>query len=160
MIESIAPLVRSLRDSQKIIEDYVLSIPAETLAIKRKPGFWSIAEHVYHLAETQDMLFGRIRMFRTEARPKIMPYFPDANNTQKAEYESIRAALNAFETGRSAQCGEASLLLDADLAKQGEHPEYKQYNVYILLNHILFHDYWHMYRIEELWLTRDEYLSG
>ena len=35
----------------------------------------------------------------------------------------------------------------------------KKYNFEIVLNHILFHDYWHMYRIEELWLTKDEYLS-
>jgi len=28
-----------------------------------------------------------------------------------------------------------------------------------LERHILMHDHWHMYRMEELWLTRDAYLQ-
>ena len=43
--------------------------------------------------------------------------------------------------------------------KTATHPEYAQYSFYILVRHILMHDHWHMYRMEELWLTRDEYLT-
>lgn len=41
----------------------------------------------------------------------------------------------------------------------GSHPEYTQYSLSILIRHILMHDHWHMYRMEELWLTNDEYLT-
>jgi hypothetical protein len=43
--------------------------------------------------------------------------------------------------------------------KTGIHPEYELYSLSILGRHILMHDFWHMYRIEELWLTRDAYLT-
>ena len=44
--------------------------------------------------------------------------------------------------------------------RQAKHPEYEQYTPYILLRHVLMHDHFHMYRIEELWLTTDEYLPS
>ena len=47
----------------------------------------------------------------------------------------------------------------ADWEKTATHPEYEQYSLIILARHILMHDHWHMYRMEELWLTRDEYLT-
>ena len=53
-----------------------------------------------------------------------------------------------------------SQLDDLDLVKEAKHDEYKKYNIEIKLNHMLFHDYWHIYRIEELWLTKDEYLTN
>jgi hypothetical protein len=43
--------------------------------------------------------------------------------------------------------------------KTATHPEYEAYSLYILTRHVLMHDYWHMYRMEELWLTRDVYLT-
>ena len=42
--------------------------------------------------------------------------------------------------------------------KKAEHPEYQIYTPYIMLRHRLMHDHFHMYRIEELWLTNEEYL--
>ncbi len=44
--------------------------------------------------------------------------------------------------------------------KTATHPEYEHYSLYILARHILIHDHWHMYRMEELWLTRDDYLTA
>ena len=43
--------------------------------------------------------------------------------------------------------------------KEAEHPEYHIYTPYIMLRHRLMHDHFHMYRIEELWLTNEEYLK-
>ena len=37
--------------------------------------------------------------------------------------------------------------------KEADHPEYKVYTPYVMLRHLLMHDHYHMYRIEELWLT-------
>jgi hypothetical protein len=45
------------------------------------------------------------------------------------------------------------------LNKQGINDRYAFYNPYILLRHTQIHENFHMYRIEELWLTKDEYFS-
>ena len=42
--------------------------------------------------------------------------------------------------------------------RKAKHKEYIEYTPYIMLRHILMHDHFHMYRIEELWLTTDEFL--
>ncbi len=71
----------------------------------------------------------------------------------------VAEALDQFARCRNEQL----VLLDGanDVAwqKQATHPEYESYSLYILTRHTLMHDYWHMYRIEELWLTRDKYLT-
>lgn len=43
-------------------------------------------------------------------------------------------------------------------SRSARHPEYTLYTPYVMLRHMMMHDYLHMYRIEELWLTRPEYL--
>jgi len=40
--------------------------------------------------------------------------------------------------------------------KSGEHGAFSEYTLYINLRHTLLHDHVHMYRMEELWLTRDK----
>jgi hypothetical protein len=72
---------------------------------------------------------------------------------------SIDAALDQFARYRASQL---LLLESADKTtwkKTASHPEYDHYSLYILTRHILMHDHWHMYRMEELWLTRDAYLT-
>jgi hypothetical protein len=93
--------------------------------------------------------------------PEFVPYIPG-----KAEEEpdnpprmDITAALDQF-----AECRGKQLLLlesadDATWGKTATHPEYETYSLYILTRHVLMHDYWHMYRMEELWLTRDTYMT-
>jgi len=43
--------------------------------------------------------------------------------------------------------------------KPAEHPEYERYDLGLVVHHLVFHEYWHFYRTEELWLTRPEFLS-
>jgi hypothetical protein len=68
-------------------------------------------------------------------------------------------ALKEFKTLRSESIEIVKSLDDSIWEKEAEHPEYKIYTPYIMLRHLLMHDYFHMYKIEELWLTNDEYLN-
>jgi len=43
--------------------------------------------------------------------------------------------------------------------KRAVHLEFEFYTAGILVRHISMHDCWHMYRIEELWITKDEFLT-
>jgi hypothetical protein len=69
------------------------------------------------------------------------------------------AAFEAFNQYREKQVSLLETADDITWQKTGRHPEYTLYSLYILARHILMHDHWHMYRMEELWLTRDEYLT-
>lgn len=160
-MQDIPDLLDSLRRTPKILAQFVQTIPESRLDLRRGEGFWTIAEHVSHLAQVQPMLIKRIERFLHEEHPQFVPFIPGHG---KAEPETparmeLAAALDQFARDRAGQL----LLLEGAEAgawtRSATHPEYEAYSLYILARHILMHDYWHLYRMEELWLTRDAYLT-
>ena len=96
-----------------------------------------------------------------EDSPEFVPYVPGGG---KAEPEtpprmSIESALDQFARNRASQLLLLESADDVVWKKRAIHPEYEEYSLYILARHVLMHDHWHMYRMEELWLTRDPYLT-
>ncbi|QJB56041.1 DinB family protein [Pseudodesulfovibrio sp. zrk46] len=154
-------ILRSLGDSIAILSDFVTSIPGEELKRVRCDGCWSIAQHVAHLADVQPMGLQRISRMLDEDNPEFVPYFPDKEESEEpAPLPSMSEALAAFKKGREAIIERLSAATPEDWNRLAVHPEYQQYGVHIFARHILMHDHWHMYRMEELWLTRDEYFSA
>jgi uncharacterized damage-inducible protein DinB len=159
-MDDIPDLLEGMKRSGNILKAFVTSIPESNLNERRGDGFWTIAEHVIHLADVQSMLLERIQRFIDEDLPEFVPYFPkDDEKDTRPENIEIDAALMAFQEVREKQI---ALLTKTDKTvwkKTATHPEYDQYSLYILVRHILMHDHWHMYRMEELWLTKDAYLT-
>lgn len=159
MKKNLNGLIQTLKDTPKIISNYISMIPEKDLDSKRGDNFWTIKEHLVHLDFVQDILFERILKFKNEDYPQIIPYFPKDEKNLLNKFNSINDILNSYQNKRDKQVVLINGLKKSDFDKEGTHDEYKKYNLEIILNHILFHDYWHMYRIEELWLTKDQYLT-
>jgi uncharacterized damage-inducible protein DinB len=159
-MRDIPDLLDGLRGSINILSAFVMALPEDKLNRRRGAGFWTVAEHASHLAQVQPMLLERLKRFLDEERPEFVPYIPgDAEEEEKPPEMETKAALAEF-----AQCRQHQLALlekadDAAWQKTAIHPEYDLYTLYILTRHILMHDHWHMYRMEQLWLTRDEFLE-
>lgn len=149
----------SLRQTPAILGTLLEAIPAQSRSLRRIPAAWSIHEHACHLAEVQPMLCDRFRRFLAEAEPTFTPYLPG-----QVDSDAHLAAMDLGEAvPQFTRFREEMLQLIQDQgpafwSKPGHHPEYLHYTPGILLRHILMHDHAHLYRIEELWLTRDEYL--
>lgn len=157
----IPELLAGLRATPGILREFVNTIPENKLDLRRGDGFWTISEHVTHLAQVQHMLLDRFNRFMNEERPEFIPFIPCKGEDQPAipARTDIDSALRQFEQYRNKQL---ALLEKADIGiwqRTASHPEYDQYSLYILTRHVLMHDHWHMYRIEELWLTKDAYLT-
>lgn len=160
-MQNISNIIECLKQSPTILSDFIETIPEDRLHMRRRDRFWTIAEHASHLAEVQPMLLTRLERFRDEPRPEFMPFLPGDGEDQPETplLMEMAVAMKQFAVFRARQ---VKLLEAADLAileKTGVHPEYEHYSLPILARHILMHDYWHMYRIEELWLTRDAFLT-
>jgi hypothetical protein len=160
-MKDIPDLLESLKRSASILAAFARTIPADALHRRRNAACWSPAEHVSHLAQVQPMLLERLQRFRDEEHPAFVPYIPGEGEEEPdtPAVMPIDAALEQFSRYRVNQ---TDLLAAAGVAtweKTGSHPEFTHYSCYILARHILMHDHWHMYRMEELWLTRDEYLT-
>lgn len=160
-MHDIPDLLESLRRSPNILSCFVRAIPESKLDLRRGEGFWTVAEHCSHLAQVQPMLFKRMERFMNEDRPEFIPYIPGGGQEEPETPTrmSIESALDQFARDRASQLQLLENADDITWKKTATHPEYDQYSLYILTRHVLMHDHWHMYRMEELWLTKDEYLT-
>ncbi len=66
-MQDIPDLLEGLRRSASILSSLVDTIPADKMNLRRGDGFWTIAEHVSHLAGVQLMLLERIQRFMDDA---------------------------------------------------------------------------------------------
>lgn len=159
-MQDIPDLLDGLRRSINILSAFVIALPEDKLNRRRGAGFWTVAEHLSHLAQVQLMLLERLKRFLDEDRPKFVPYIPgDAEEEEKPPEMDMNAALAEFARCRQQQLALLEKADDAAWQKTAIHPEYDLYTLYILTRHILMHDHWHMYRMEQLWLTKDAFLE-
>jgi Uncharacterized protein conserved in bacteria len=84
----IQPILRGLRDSPAILAEFVREIPEDMLHRKRGEGFWSIAEHVIHLAAVQPMLAERLRRILTEDMPEFVPFIPNGRGREAKAFDA------------------------------------------------------------------------
>jgi uncharacterized damage-inducible protein DinB len=157
-----ADLLDALGRAPALLSAFVQTIPEEKLDLRRGEGFWTVAEHGSHLAQVQPMLLGRMERFLAEEHPEFVPYIPGSGEQEPATPPRMEMAqaMTEFAACREKQ---VALLKTADGAvwhRTAVHPEYELYSLHILVRHVLMHDFWHMYRMEELWLTRDDYLTA
>ena len=160
-MKDIAALLDGLKRAPEVLSAFVETIPEEKLDLRRGEGFWTVAEHVCHLAQVQPMLLERLERFRGEEHPTFVPYIPGAGEEEPDTpfRMAIGEALAQFQVYRAKQVALLEKAGGAVWPRTATHPEYERYGCYILVRHIFLHDYWHMYRMEELWLTRDAFLT-
>ena len=160
-MQDIPDLLDGLSRVPRILSEFVGTIPEERLDLRRGEGFWTIAEHVSHLAGVQPMLVDRFNRFMNEERPEFLPYLPGdgADEPDTPDRMDMTAALGQFARYRNEQLRLLEGAGDTVWRRAADHPEYDRYSLYILCRHTLMHDHWHMYRMEELWLTKDAYLT-
>lgn len=144
-----------------ILKRFVLLIPENNLHVRRGEGFWTVYEHVHHLALVQPMLFRRIRQFVKEEHPLIHAFTPNPEEDKKqdAPLKPVNELLESFASWRGKQVELIQSCSDDVWQRVGEHPEYDQYPFEVLISHILAHDGFHLYRVEELWLVKDQSLA-
>ena len=160
-MQDIQELLEGLKRTPNFLSGLVKGIPEGKMDLRRGEGFWTIAEPVSHLAQVQPMLLDRFQRFINEKHPEFVPYIPGdgKNEPDTPPRMDISAALEQFADYRNRELVLLAGVDEITWQKAGTHPEYEAYSLYILARHVLMHDYWHMYRMEELWLTRDAYLT-
>jgi len=160
-MDDIRYLLEGLQRSSKILSEFVKAIPKSKLDLRRGKNFWTITEHISHLAQVQPMLLERFEHFINVERPVFEPYIPGKGEDEPdtPSHMSMTSALDQFAAYRDKQLALLNAIDSTTWKKTATHPEYESYSLYILTRHVLMHDYWHMYRMEELWLTRDAFLT-
>jgi hypothetical protein len=148
-------LILGLRNNVELLRGLVASMGSPAIE-RRIKDYWTGKEHLEHLVICQRMLLGRMEQFLVEERPIMKPYIPlDAPAVTK----SVAELLDEFELLRGKQLALIEGASDAIWAKKASHSEYKEYGFEILVRHTLLHDSFHMCRMEELWIMKEELIK-
>ena len=150
--------VIGLANNKNILKQFV-SVITENEIHKRIKDFWTIYEHIDHLVLTQKMLLGRIQQFIVEDNPIMKPYIPEEKPTVEDAKKSAKELVEEFIKLRDLQIGLLRKTKGSVWKKIGVHPEYSKYSLEILARHILLHDSFHMWRMEELWIEREDLIQ-
>ena len=148
-------LAAGLRNNAAVLRNFMAEMSDEAVD-RRIKDYWTIREHLEHLVLCQAMLLGRMEQFVAEERPVMKPYVP---TEAPPAARSVGVLLDEFEALRSRQLTLIEGASEAVWARKGEHPEYKDYGFEILVRHTLLHDSFHMLRMEELWIMKEELIQ-
>lgn len=161
-MERIKSKLEVLAKSPDFLEELVSEVPEDRLKKRRIPGKWSIHEHACHLTDAQQMILERFQTFKDVSNPQFTPFLPGNDDTPDDHLRQmeLQQALQDFRTGRREMIELLETFTEKDWQNEGHHPEYERYNPHLFLRHVMMHDHFHMYRIEELWLTTDKYLAN
>jgi hypothetical protein len=148
--------VIALQKNEKILKQFVERMTEEEIN-RRVKDYWTIYEHIDHLVFCQKMLLGRLEQFIEEENPVMKPYNPD--DKPKTGKASVEELIKEFCVYRDMQIKLIKKAKKDIWNKVGEHSEYSKYTFEILIRHTLLHDSWHMLRMEELWIMKEEFIK-
>jgi len=146
----------ALAKNKKILQQFVKQMTEEEIN-RRIKDYWTIYEHIDHLVVCQKMLLGRLEQFLKEDTPVMKPYNPE--DKPKAGKASVEELIADFCEIRDKQIKLIKQAKKDVWAKVGKHEEYTKYSFEILIRHTLIHDSYHFFRMEELWIEKEEYIK-
>lgn len=149
-------IIIGLEQSPAILKHMITDIPTVMLKVQRRKGKWTIHENACHLAQAEKMINNRFRTFVNEESPTFDPYIPGDTVVDDLMQLDLEEEIENFITLRKDTVGLLKMFDQSIWKRKAVHPQYTDYDARILARHTLMHDHFHMYRIEELWLTKDE----
>ena len=150
-MKNIAPLLEGLSQTPRLLKELILEFPEEKRIEQVMPGKWSLHEHAVHMAISDVYGFQkRLRQFLEEDVPVIEPLSGDTFDKDFFIKKDLMNALDDFFPMRQETIELAQQFPNGLLDKRANHPEYEVYTPYIMLRHLLMHDMYHMYKIEDL----------
>jgi hypothetical protein len=126
-------LIEAYRTGPVLIRDALRGIEDRLLDQRPAQGEWSIREICHHVVDAEVIAAARLRRLLAEAAPSIAPY-DEAEFARRLHYERpLDSALDLLAASRNANADLLEVLLDADWARQGTHPEFSIYSVEYLV---------------------------
>lgn len=135
-------IIEALSNAPTHLESLMKLVDKDTMYLKYNHN-WSIHQHCLHLCYSDEEVYiPRLLQFELDE-----VFIQPQAGLEGGYLLAINGLLDNFAAQRQRMLGMCDIKL---LLKSAKHPEYKQYNYQIMLRHIMLHDHFHMYRIEDL----------
>lgn len=151
MNHKIEPILTALKETPGLLEELMNEIDPELYKKEIIKGKWSIHEHATHMAVGDLHGFQkRLEEFKQNENPVFEPLSGDNFSKNYFLELDLNDSMVEFYKVRQSSIELAYTLNAEDWEKEAKHPEYKRYTPYIMLRHLLMHDHFHMYKIEDM----------
>ena len=141
----------ALAKADRSIRSAIRGLTKRQLARREKPGKWSIAHVIQHLADSELVYAWRYRMILAHDKPAIQGYDQDLW-ADRLGYDAtdVAAALEQFRALRNANLRLLKRVKGADLDRYGVHSERGQESVAQLMRLNAGHDRLHLNQIKRI----------
>lgn len=149
-------LIASLEAAPGIIIGLVREVAPENLKRRPAPSRWSAHEHACHISTGHDVFLSRLELMLSDPLPQIrsMEPSPDEKGGSLLSVD-LDEALSRYVRERAGTIERLKELAPTDWQRTAEHEAFSHYSVYIMFRHMLMHEMFHAYRIDELMLKKD-----
>jgi hypothetical protein len=149
-------LIAALANAPDIILPLIREVPPRYLKRRPDPTKWSVHEHACHLATSDGPFLARLDVMLSAPVPCIKTMLPSAEEEAGSLLSiDLDETLDQYVRERSGLVKRLKELSAEDWQRTAEHEEYNHYSVWIMFRHLLTHEMFHAYRIEELLLRKD-----
>lgn len=119
-------------------------------------GKWSAYEHAVHLSQSDVAFRARLELILTTDEPIIKTIENSAEDEAGAMLEvDLDESLERYVRERASLVERLKQLTPEQWYKTAVHEAFDHYSVFIMFRHVLNHEMFHSYRIEELLLKKD-----
>jgi hypothetical protein len=149
-------LIASLEAAPGIIIGLVREVPPQNLKRRPSPNKWSAHEHACHLTTGHAVFLSRLEAMLSAAHPRIKSMEPSPDEEAGSLLSvDLDEALDRYVRERALTVERLKELSQADWQRTAEHEAFSHYSVHIMFRHVLMHEMFHAYRIDELMLKKD-----
>lgn len=149
-------LISALETAPGIIIPLIREVPPQYLKRRPSPAKWSAYEHACHLSQSDAPFLARLDLILSSPAPYIKTIVNSPEDKAGALLDvDLDERLDAYVRERAALVKRLKKLSPDEWQKTAEHEAFSQYSVWIMFRHVLNHEMFHAYRIEELLLKKD-----
>ena len=149
-------LIAALENSPGVIIPLIREVPPQYLKRRPSPTKWSAHEHACHLSTDDGLFLARLDLMLSAPAPYIRSMQPSPEEESGALLSvDLDEALERYVRERASLVKRLKELSVEDWQRTAEHEAFSHYSVWIMFRHLLTHEMFHAYRIEELLLKKD-----
>jgi len=133
--------IARFRDAPALLRSAVKDLTKEQLASRYRPGGWTLAQVVHHIAESDANAYGRLKYALTEPTPPTVMVAPQALWAELPDAKSVQieGSLSMFEGIRRRWVEAWESLSDRDFLRQWRHATFGLVTVDFLLQQYDWH---------------------
>ena len=149
-------LIASLETAPGMIIGLIREVPPRNLKRRPAPDKWSAHEHACHISDGDAIFLERLELMLSHPKPKIKSMTPSpGEETGSLLSVDLDEALGRYVQERARVVKRLNELSEEDWQRIAEHEAFSHYSVHIMFRHLLMHEMFHAYRIDQLMLKKD-----